>query len=188
MTQDIDTSREAVEALMEGVTPEGWRSDGIAVEGPTYGVTVCITHYPATCPGDTPEPLSENCKHNQRFIAASRQLVPALLDRAEKAEAELYAFKLAVAGGEDAPGAAASVTLKDVQRWMAEAARESSELAALKAERDALRGVVRAARNYHDHSKAHFLDGDFDRDGGLAESEAELCVALYALTAGEGGE
>ena len=148
MTQDIDTSREAVEALMEGVTPEGWRSDGIAVEGPTYGVTVCITHYPATCPGDTPEPLSENCKHNQRFIAASRQLVPALLDRAEKAEAEL---------------------------------------AALKAERDALRGVVRAARNYHDHSKAQFSDGDFDRDGGLAESEAELCVALHAITAGEGG-
>jgi hypothetical protein len=32
MTQDIDTSREAVEAMMGGVTPEGWRSDGIAVE------------------------------------------------------------------------------------------------------------------------------------------------------------
>ena len=128
------------------------------------------------------------------FVNTSRQAIhevdaalDALLDRAEKAEAELYAFKLAVAGGEDAPGAAASVTLKDVQRWMAEAARESSELAAIKAERDALRGVVRAARNYHDHSKAQFSDGDFDRDGGLAESEAELCIALHAITAGEGG-
>jgi len=67
------------------------------------------------------------------------------------------------------------------------AEKAEAELAALKAERDALRGVVRAARNYHDHSKAQFSDGDFDRDGGLAESEAELCIALHAITAGEGG-
>jgi hypothetical protein len=80
----------------------------------------------------------------------------ALLDRAEKAEAELYAFKLAVAGGEDAPGAAASVTLKDVQRWMAEAARESYELDALKAEMDGLREALRfyAEKTNHTHRAA----------------------------------
>ena len=66
----------------------------------------------------------------------------ALRGVAAAARAELYAFKLAFAGGEDAPGSAGRVTVEDVQRWMADAARESSDLCrkidALKTERDAL--------------------------------------------------
>ena len=88
----IDTSREAVEALMEGVTEGPWiagpRSGASAfanrweVRGPDYGMIATMSF-----------PDEGDDTANARFIAASRELVPALLDRAEKAEAELATLK-----------------------------------------------------------------------------------------------
>ena len=69
---DIDTSRKAVEALMKGVTEGPWDFDCLEVIGPRRETVA--------------DPVT---KKDGRFIAASRQLVPALLDRAEKAEASL---------------------------------------------------------------------------------------------------
>lgn len=48
--------------------------------------------------------------------------------RAREAEAELYAIKLAAAGGEDAPGSAQAVTAADVERWRKESERRIREL------------------------------------------------------------
>ena len=72
----IDTSRKAVEALMKGVTPGPWDFDCLEVIGPRRETVA--------------DPVTNK---DGRFIAASRQLVPALLDRAEKAEAELATLK-----------------------------------------------------------------------------------------------
>jgi hypothetical protein len=73
----IGTSREAVEALIwEGVTEGPWYAEGDVVYCPR-GMEIAELAY----------------WKGARFIAASRQLVPALLDRAEKAEAELAALK-----------------------------------------------------------------------------------------------
>jgi hypothetical protein len=77
----IGTSREAVEALIwEGVTEGPWYAEGDVVYCPR-GMEIAELAY----------------WKGARFIAASRQLVPALLDRAEKAEAELAALKAELA-------------------------------------------------------------------------------------------
>ena len=173
----IDTSREAVEALMEGVTEGPWEASRCPsnereiVEHPDLGRIANLSY-----------PDAGDDEANARFIAASRQLVPALLDRAEKAEAraqkaeaELYAFKLAFAGGEDAPGAAARVTVQDVERWMAEAARESSDLATLKAEREGLRRMLHSLHAIIDAEMPETLDDDRGGNGALgAEVQAAL--------------
>ena len=88
---------------------------------------------------------------NAHFIAAARNQLPALLDNIATLEAErdearrtLYDFKLAVAGGEDAPGSAEAVTVEDVKRWQRE---EQQRLTTLEAENARLRAVVERDRS-----------------------------------------
>ena len=98
----IDTSREAVERLLDGVTPGPWQSDGEFMDR-YHEVRVAM---PDRCgvPMATIAEASHNwndvtdvaerriswkeAEANARFIAAARELVPALLARAEAAEAE----------------------------------------------------------------------------------------------------
>lgn len=82
---EIDTSTAAIAALMEGVTAGPWEQDGpisakIVWSGPDVRVCFMASDGPAS--------------KNARFIAAARELVPALTDerdaavaRAEQAEA-----------------------------------------------------------------------------------------------------
>jgi len=95
MTQ-IDTSREAVEALLQGVTEGPWwvgaQNDALFV--------INATPSPAPYDGPIPKDYGANvvctpnwrdmpCNLNARFIAAARELVPALLARAEAEETAL---------------------------------------------------------------------------------------------------
>lgn len=87
MTDKIDTSTAAIAALMDGVTPGPWEQDGpisskIVWAGPDVRVCFMTSDGPAS--------------KNARFIAASRELVPALTDerdaavaRAERSEARV---------------------------------------------------------------------------------------------------
>jgi len=86
-----DTSREAVEALLQGVTEGPWWEDNN--EG--YGANNIWANHAsddlakilvAQAVGDSAE-----AEANMAFIAAARELVPALLARAEAAEAALAA-------------------------------------------------------------------------------------------------
>lgn len=82
----IDTSREAVERLLTNVTPGPWRVgpvDDCRVEDADGNEVSQID-------GDYNHPdLWPIMEANARFIAAARELVPALLARAESAEAEV---------------------------------------------------------------------------------------------------
>lgn len=87
----IDTSKEAVERLLDGVTPGPWGQDGpvsakIVWAGPDLRVCFLTSDGPAS--------------KNARFIAAARELVPALAAerdaqtaRADAAEAEVARLK-----------------------------------------------------------------------------------------------
>ena len=119
---DTDTSREAVEALMEGVTPGPWEASRCPsnareiVEHPDLGRIANLSY-----------PDAGDDEANARFIAASRELVPALLDRAEKAGAELVRM--------------AGQAMSEGER----ANEAEAELATLKAERERLREAMQAA-------------------------------------------
>ncbi len=82
----IDTSRESVERLLTNVTPGPWRVgpvDDCRVEDADGNEVSQID-------GDYNHPdLWPIMEANARFIAAARELVPALLARAESAEAEV---------------------------------------------------------------------------------------------------
>ena len=103
----IDTSREAVERLLDGVTPgpwaweenhptnacasvtaksDAWRTIDIAT---LYGTSDCV---PAPTMPDEPWGDHPIRRANANFIAAARELVPALLARAEAAEAREQAL------------------------------------------------------------------------------------------------
>ena len=78
----VDTSTEAVEKLLDGVTPGPWVIDGIVISRHTepygYPADVCLMGEPAQYPGDIPV-MMHGWDANARFIAAARDLVPALL-------------------------------------------------------------------------------------------------------------
>ena len=64
--------------------------------------------------------LRECAENAEARRAGLEDYINSLRERAEKAEAEAYEFKLAAAGGEDAPGSANAVTVADVERWQKE--------------------------------------------------------------------
>lgn len=89
MTDDlIKRAREA----LDGVTPGEWALDGIAIAHPSspygYPIDVCLMGEPAQYPGDIPV-MMQGWEANARFIAAARDLVPAMADRIEALEAEM---------------------------------------------------------------------------------------------------
>ena len=129
-----DTSREAVEALMEGVTEGPWEASRCPsnareiVEHPDLGRIANLSY-----------PDAGDDEANARFIAASRQLVPALLDRAEKAEAERDTLKAQKWDVKHTSTINDLVQLAQARdHFEAERDAAVAELATLKAERDAL--------------------------------------------------
>jgi hypothetical protein len=86
----IDTSREAVERLLDGVTPGPWGCS----TGKLVRIVKVVGRSPIVLAGvhrfgrNGGKATDGDCEANARFIAASRELVPALLARAEAAEAE----------------------------------------------------------------------------------------------------
>ena len=87
-----DTSRDAVERLLENVTPGPWRIKDCAAMG--YR---CTNYYQEIWNDETDILVTTEVTRahndggaaNMRFIAAARDLVPALLARAEAAESKL---------------------------------------------------------------------------------------------------
>ena len=80
----IDTSREAVERLLEGVTPGPWH-----VDGPLWNQIIWSSSDNRVCFMAHTSGLDDaRDLATAAFIAAARELVPALLARAEAAEAE----------------------------------------------------------------------------------------------------
>lgn len=71
----IDTSTEAVERLLDGVTPGPWAAEG-EDQGAAWGMawSVCRADNLLNCVAD-----GVDTEANVRFIAAARDLVPALL-------------------------------------------------------------------------------------------------------------
>lgn len=80
----IDTSTEAVERLLEDVTPGPWVVD----EGGSY--CDVVTDYGDGVFGED-FIICEDAHQNARFIAAARDLVPALLKDRDEARAKLDA-------------------------------------------------------------------------------------------------
>ena len=82
---NIDTSTEAVERLLDGVTPGPWAVDS----GSAY-CDVVTEH-------GVPDADFVICKHpsikDARFIAAARDLVPALLKERDEVRAAIAALK-----------------------------------------------------------------------------------------------
>lgn len=87
----IDTSRAAVERILEGVTPGPW---GCSM-GKLVRIVKVVSRSPIVLAGvhrfgrNGGKATDGDCEANGRFIAAARDLVPALLARAEAAEAEV---------------------------------------------------------------------------------------------------
>lgn len=87
----IDTSRAAVERILEGVTPGPW---GCSM-GKLVRIVKVVSRSPIVLAGvhrfgrNGGKATDGDCEANGRFIAAARDLVPALLARAEAAEAQL---------------------------------------------------------------------------------------------------
>jgi hypothetical protein len=92
MTDQINTSREAIVEMLDNVPPGPWRAsfEEGAIAG-EYCVTFgdqTETYYVASIPWlDTLKPGTSASTAD--FIAASRDLVPAILARAQAAEAEM---------------------------------------------------------------------------------------------------
>lgn len=94
---DIDTSREAVERLLDGVTEGPWLyrpghyDDWGVVKA--QDCQICQARHPDRLESKVLSEYRANgldpWEANARFIAAARELVPALLARAEAAEAKL---------------------------------------------------------------------------------------------------
>lgn len=82
---DIDTSTEAVERLLDGVTPGPWAADG-EDQGAAWGMawSVCRADNLLNCVAD-----GVDTEANVRFIAAARDLVPALQKERDEARAAL---------------------------------------------------------------------------------------------------
>lgn len=87
----IDTSREAVERILEGVTPGPW---GCSM-GKLVRIVKVVSRSPIVLAGvhrfgrNGGKATDGDCEANARFIAASRELVPALLAERDAALAEV---------------------------------------------------------------------------------------------------
>lgn len=81
-----------VRALLEGVTPGPWRYDRTN-GSPTTGEHMIAGGLPGYL-AEVRDCGSGNVSGNARFIAASRQLVPAMADRIKALEAQLADLRL----------------------------------------------------------------------------------------------
>ena len=85
MTDNIDTSPEAVERLLDGVTPGPWREDGDA----PWKLTIWSNADNRVCFMSHSNGLDDDRDFaTARFIAAARQLVPALSAERDRLTAE----------------------------------------------------------------------------------------------------
>ena len=89
----IDTSTEAVDALLKDVTPGPWDNQGHHRVDTEFGVFGDASRSVCSTGGfqDGNEGTHHENKSNARFIAASRQLVPALLAERDQLRDELDA-------------------------------------------------------------------------------------------------
>lgn len=69
---------------------------------------------------DALERQAAEAKFNARFISLSREFLPVLLDTLERQDAERDALRLAILGGEDVPGVAATVSVDQCIRFLTE--------------------------------------------------------------------
>lgn len=140
-----DTSREAVERLLDGVTPGPWvtvKSD-VYPEGECDSwVTIGRQNFDAVALivnehiKDDPE-----LKANANFIAAARELVPALLARAEAAEAAEARIE-ALTAERDALKAALNFMRGCIIHARTELAQSSQDMSAIRAERALARATL----------------------------------------------
>ena len=165
----IDTSREAVERILDGVTPGPWywaenhplnacaNVTAEAISGWTIDIATlygCSDGVPNPSAPDEPWGDHPIRRANARFIAAARQLVPDMAQEIADLRAERERLALAICGGEDAPGYANAQTVETLegvarsngQRAMADLDR----LMRAEAERDA--ALAEVARLSHAHA------------------------------------
>lgn len=144
------TDLEAAKALMDGVTEGPWELDGIAIAGsdPRAG-DVCLMGEPAQYPGDTPCMLNSH-EANARFIAAARDLVPALIAEVEALRAERNACAQYLKDGET-PVERIEREVKDCIMLMGMLANDRKERDAARVRAEAaLAALHRAKETGHD--------------------------------------
>lgn len=146
----VDTSTEAVTKLLDGVTQGPWVIDGISISHHTepygYPADVCLMGEPAQYPGDIPV-MMHGWDANARFIAAARDLVPALLAERDalkaKCDAVLRHIPMDYLRRHDMPGASGPTSALQLDKAMQDYAEDRwkliDRLKSLLAERDALK-------------------------------------------------
>ena len=169
----IDTGREAIAALLDGVTEGPWLTrKGDFDEGfevfptrpsepkPRVGSWVEVAAVPET--GREGE-----AKANSDFIAFARELVPALAAERDAAVARAEDLAVAIMGGEDAPGFSTSVGTDQLCDMIASLRRERDDAEAraeaAEAERDRQRDYL-----LETSGRLHQLAGDYS---GLSPSD-----------------